>query len=231
MKGKILLYLLASITMILKYISNFLIFTTFISGFAFSNNHQENSKKVSDIIDPPESAALNIIVSSLSSLKELRKQNQASLENIEKLIRIKLLPNIDINYSSRISMGKFWEELTDSEKKLVETYIIESLIQDYVGILGTYKELDSINITTGKNIVREDNLARIPMIISYGKEKQSVNLEMGLIKTNSWKIYDVTYSGVSLIKNYQAQFASLASRKGLEFLINNIAKRVLTIKK
>ena len=128
-------------------------------------------------------------------------------------------------------MGKYWEELTDSEKKLVETYIIESLIQDYVGILGTYKELDSINITTGKNIVREDNLARIPMIISYGKEKQSVNVEMGLIKTNSWKIYDVTYSGVSLIKNYQAQFASLASRKGLEYLINNITKRVLTIKK
>ena len=217
--------------MILKYISNFLIFTTFISGFAFSSNHQVNSKKVSDIIDPPESAALNIIVSSLSSLKELRKQNQASLENIEKLIRIKLLPNIDINYSSRISMGKYWEELTDSEKKLVETYIIESLIQDYVGILGTYKELDSINITTGKNIVREDNLASIPMIITYGKQKQSVNVEIGLIKTNSWKIYDVTYSGVSLIKNYQAQFASLASRKGLEFLINNITKRVLTIKK
>ena len=231
MKGKILLYLLASITMILKYISNFLIFTTLISGFALSNNHQDNLQKVSDIIDPPQSAAINIIVSSLSSLKELRKQNQASLENIEKLIRIKLLPNIDVNFSSKISMGKYWEELTDSEKKLIETYIIESLIQDYIGILGTYKELDSINITAGKNIVREDNLARIPIIISYGKEKQSVNVEIGLIKTNSWKIYDITYSGVSLIKNYQAQFASLASRKGLEFLINNIAKRVLTIKK
>jgi len=231
MKGKILLYLLASITMILKYISNFLIFTTLISGFALSNNHQDNLQKVSDIIDPPQSAAINIIVSSLSSLKELRKQKQASLENIEKLIRIKLLPNIDVNFSSKISMGKYWEELTDSEKKLIETYIIESLIQDYIGILGTYKELDSINITAGKNIVREDNLARIPIIISYGKEKQSVNVEIGLIKTNSWKIYDITYSGVSLIKNYQAQFASLASRKGLEFLINNITKRVLTIKK
>ena len=231
MKGKISLYLFASITMILKYISNFLIFTTLISGFAFSNNHQDNLQKVSDIIDPPQSAAINIIVSSLSSLKELRKQKQASLENIEKLIRIKLLPNIDVNFSSKISMGKYWEELTDSEKKLIETYIIESLIQDYIGILGTYKELDSINITAGKNIVREDNLARIPIIISYGKEKQSVNVEIGLIKTNSWKIYDITYSGVSLIKNYQAQFASLASRKGLEYLINNITKRVLRINK
>ena len=209
----------------------FLLLSSSLSYAVEGNGDQTKDDNISDIIDPPGSAALNILVSSLSSLKELKKQNKGTIENIETLIRLKLLPSLDIAYSTQRALDNYYDDLTDSEKQLFETYIIESLIKDYVGILGAYQDLDSINISVGKNILRKDNRANVPLIISFSDNSQPVEIVLSMIKTNSWKIYDVTYSGVSLIKNYQAQFGSMIKRKGKDFLIGIITKKVLEIKK
>jgi phospholipid transport system substrate-binding protein len=209
----------------------FLLLSSSLSYAVEGNEGQSKNDNISDIIDPPGSAALNILVSSLSSLKELKKQNKGTIENIETLIRLKLLPSLDIAYSTQRALDNYYDDLTDSEKQLFETYIIESLINDYVGILGAYQDLDSINISVGKNILRKDNRANVPLIISFSDNSQPVEVALSMIKTNSWKIYDVTYSGVSLIKNYQAQFGSMIKRKGKDFLIGIITKKVLEIKK
>jgi len=209
----------------------FLLLSSSLSYAVEDNGDQPKNENISDIIDPPGSAALNILVSSLSSLKELKKQNKETIENIETLIRLKLLPSLDIAYSTQRALDNYYDDLTDSEKQLFETYIIESLINDYVGILGAYQDLDSINISVGENILRKDNRANVPLIISFSDNSQPVEVALSMIKTNSWKIYDVTYSGVSLIKNYQAQFGSMIKRKGKDFLIGIITKKVLEIKK
>ena len=209
----------------------FLLLSSSLSYAIEGNEGQSKNENISDIIDPPGSAALNILVSSLSSLKELKKQNKGTIENIETLIRLKLLPSLDIAYSTQRALDNYYDDLTDSEKQLFETYIIESLINDYVGILGAYQDLDSINVSVGKNILRKDNRANVPLIISFSVNSQPVEVALSMIKTNSWKIYDVTYSGVSLIKNYQAQFGSIIKRKGKDFLIGIITKKVLEIKK
>ena len=209
----------------------FLLLSSSLSYAIEGNEGQSKNENISDIIDPPGSAALNILVSSLSSLKELKKQNKGTIENIETLIRLKLLPSLDIAYSTQRALDNYYDDLTDSEKQLFETYIIESLINDYVGILGAYQNLDSINISVGKNILRKDNRANVPLIISFSDNSQPVEVALSMVKTNSWKIYDVTYSGVSLIKNYQAQFGSMIKRKGKDFLIGIITKKVLEIKK
>ena len=135
----------------------FLLLSSSLSYAVEGNGDQPKKDNISDIIDPPGSAALNILVSSLSSLKELKKQNKGTIENIETLIRLKLLPSLDISYSTQRALDNYYNDLTNSEKQLFETYIIESLIDDYVGILGAYQDLDSINISVGKNILRKDN--------------------------------------------------------------------------
>jgi hypothetical protein len=72
--------------------------------------------QVADIIDPPNTAALNIMVNALSSLKELRKQNEATNENIKTLIKIKLLPNIAMDVSTELALKKHWHKLNIKTK-------------------------------------------------------------------------------------------------------------------
>jgi len=48
-----------------------------------------------------------------------------------------------------------------------------------------------------------------------------------MIRENKWRIYDVVFSGVSLIKNYRAQFNSHIKRKGLDSLIAKVIKKLI----
>jgi len=184
------------------------------------------SQEVADIIDPPNSAALNIMISALSSLKELKKQNKASKENVEALIRIKLVPNIAMGVSTKIALNKHWEGLNVQQKQFFQHYITESLIQDYVGILSSYEKLDSIQISVDPEVKRKDNKAIVKLNISINKDEKPFTVSLKMIRLNAWHVYDIVFSGVSIVKNYQAQFNSYIKRKGVDALIERSEKKL-----
>jgi len=184
------------------------------------------SQEVTDIIDPPNSAALNIMISALSSLKELKKQNKASKENVEALIRIKLVPNIAMGVSTKIALNKHWEGLNVQQKQFFQHYITESLIQDYVGILSSYEKLDSIQISVDPEVKRKDNKAIVKLNISINKDEKPFTVSLKMIRLNAWHVYDIVFSGVSIVKNYQAQFNSYIKRKGVDALIERSEKKL-----
>jgi hypothetical protein len=80
------------------------------------NPAQIINESVADIIDPPNTAALNIMMSALSSLKELKKSGKATPENIKSLIRIKLLPSIAMDVSTQLALKKHWGKLNHNQK-------------------------------------------------------------------------------------------------------------------
>jgi len=184
------------------------------------------SQEVADIIDPPNSAALNIMVSALSSLKELKKQNKATKENVEALIRIKLVPNIAMGVSTKIALNKHWDGLNVQQKKFFQRYITESLIQDYVGILSSYEKLDSIQISVDPKVKRKDNKAIVKLNISINEDEKPFKVSLKMIRLNAWHVYDIVFSGVSIVKNYQAQFNSYIKRKGVDALIKRSEKKL-----
>ncbi len=184
------------------------------------------SQEVTDIIDPPNSAALNIMVSALNSLKELKKQNKASTENVEALIRIKLLPNIAIGVSTKIALNKHWDGLSIQQKQFFQYYITESLIQDYIGILSSYEQIDSVQISVDPKVKRKDNKAIVKLNIKINENEKPFTVSLKMIRLNAWHVYDIVFSGVSIVKNYQAQFNSYIKRKGVDALIKRSEKKL-----
>ena len=198
---------------------------------ASSTTPTPNSTKIlndsiAEVIDPPGASALNIIVSNLSSLKELRKKNMASVENIEHLIKVKLLPNIAVAISTELALKKHWHKLNLQQKLIFQTYIVQSLIKDYAGMLGAYDKLDSINISIDPKIKRKDNKAIVKLIIYFSNNPKPINVSLKMIRSSQWRAYDLVFSGVSLIKNYRAQFDSHIRRKGIDSLVNKISKKI-----
>jgi len=181
---------------------------------------------VAEIIDPPGTAALNIIVSNLSSLKELRKKNIASIKNIEHLIKVKLLPNIAIDISTELALKKHWDKLNLQQKLIFQAYIVQSLIKDYAGMLGSYDKLDSVEVSVDPKIKRKDNKAIVKLIIRLGDNPKPINVSLKMIRSDQWRAYDLIFSGVSLIKNYRAQFNSHIKRKGIESLVNKVSNKI-----
>ena len=215
-------------------LKNILALTVFYVNFALAagdvpsiqNPEKILNDSVAEIIDPPGTAALNIIISNLSSLKELRKNNIASVENIEHLIKVKLLPNIAIDISTESALKKHWHKLNSQQKIIFQTYIVQSLIKDYAGILGAYDQLDSINISVDPKIRRKDNKAIVKLIIHLGDNPKPINVSLKMVRSSQWRAYDLVFSGVSLIKNYRAQFNSHIRRKGIDSLVSKISKKI-----
>lgn len=201
----------------------FIIFTIFHAGLTLAVDKTQlissTPKVIEDIIDPPGSAALNIMVSALSSLKELKKQNKATKENVETLIRLKLLPNIATGVATKIALDKHWDGLDIQQKQFFQYYISESLIQDYVGILASYERLDSVQISVDPEVRRKDNKAIVKLNITINDDTKPFVTSLKMIRLNSWHVYDIVFSGVSIVKNYQAQFDSYIKRKGVDALI------------
>lgn len=193
---------------------------------ATENNTVSNAEKLHDIINPPNTAALNIMMSALSSLKKLREQGYANPENVRALINIKLLPNIAMGVSTQSALKDHWGYLNDEQKQLFQHYITHALIRDYAGALGAYKELDSINILVDPNVKRKGNRAIVKLKIAFGNNPNRFKITLNMVRSDRWRIYDVKFSGVSMIKTYRAQFNSHIRRKGLNSLIEKIERKL-----
>jgi len=211
-----------------------IILTIFHLNIAFAMNGmpsmlnpvQMMNDSVTDIVDPPNTAALNIMVSALSSLKELRKAEKATPENIKSLIKIKLMPSIAMDISTELALKKHWHKLSNQQKNLFQQYITQSLMKDYASILGSYEKLDSVNIAVDPKVKRKNNKAIVKLIITLNDDPKPIKISLKMIRSNQWRVYDVIFSGVSLVKNYAAQFNSHIKRKGLDSLVAKIVKKL-----
>ena len=199
-------------------------------NFAFAQSETplitKKKKDVIEMLDPPGAAALNIMLSALSSFKVLRKSEQASIANTTSLVKIKVLPFIALKESTRIALKDHWDQLNPSQRQLFVDYIEYSLIKDYVGMLYSYKEMDYVEIALQKNVLRKDNKALVKLEIKPNAGAKTSVVTLKMIRNDRWKIYDVIFSGVSVVKNYSSQFNSHIKRKGLDSLIKKTIQRL-----
>lgn len=199
-------------------------------NFAFAQEEAPkipiDKQEVIDILDPPGTAALNIMLSALSSFKELKKSEQASMENTTSLVKIKVLPYIAMETSTQIALEDHWNKLNAQQKQLFVNYIEHSLIKDYVGMLYSYKDIDYVEIALQQNVLRKDNRALVNLEIKANAESKPSVITLKMIRDGRWRIYDVVFSGVSVVKNYNAQFNSHIKRKGLDSLIQKTIEKL-----
>lgn len=170
----------------------------------------------------PDATSLAIIGDTLSALKTLRKQSKPSAARIKKLIEGKILPHIDIKTSTQLTLKKHWNNLNNKQKIFFQNYISNALIRDYGGILNSYEQLDNVDIDVTR-VKRKGNKAIVRLVVNLDNQPKPFHLSLKLIFTDKWRIYDMVFSGVSLMKNYQAQFTSHIKRKGLDSLIKKVS--------
>lgn len=199
-----------------------------IIGSIFSMNMALATNNILSLKDAnsPSTAVLGIFENTLSSIKELRKQQQTTPENIRALMKEKLLPNIAIEVSTQLILKKHWHNLDDQHKQIFQNYIIKSLIKDYSDVFSSYDKFDNVKISAAPNIKRRDDKAIIKLFINLDNEVKPIHVSIKMIYSKQWRVYDVVFSGISLIKTYRAQFNSHIKRKGLDSLTDKLLKKL-----
>lgn len=132
-------------------------------------------------------------------------------------------PHFDFDRMSSWVLGKYWRTAKPDEKKrfasefrtlLVRTYA-KALNDNYdkkIDMLPAREQADGSQVTVRTEIQQS---AGFPIPIDYKMH----------IKDDSWKVFDVSVDGISLVANYRTSFAQEIRKDGLEKLIERLAER------
>jgi len=211
----------------MKFVPNilkaFLINLCFIGIIFASELCPSISPKMAE--DTPSEQVKAIINDVVCSFIELQSGNNGTLASTLNLTKKKILPFIDLEYSTELALENYWDQLELNERKIFERDIKNSLIDDYVGILSDLTSWEDIEILVNENYYQNENIARVKVSVLLNNENASASVTLKLIRKNRWKIYDLEYQSISIIDIEKMGYNSKIKRQGIEKLIKKMLKR------
>jgi phospholipid transport system substrate-binding protein len=123
---------------------------------------------------------------------------------------------------SKRTLGPNWEKLNPvQQKEFIQLYreIIEGAYLDKILTYSNEKVL-----FTGERMLDRGQAEVSTKIMTKTVE---IPIEYRLLeKAGDWKVYDVIIEGVSLVKNYRAQFREILAKKSIEDMLDLLRKKV-----
>jgi len=163
-----------------------------------------------------------ILNDAVCSFIELRNQNNGTLTSTINLTKKKIIPYIDLEYSTELALGNYWSQLDNKQKKIFERDIKNSLINDYVPYLVDYPDWENIDIVVDKNFSQNEKFSRVKLLVSIQNNNYPLTIVLKLIQSNTWKIYDLDIQSVSLVEIFKIGYDSKIKRQGIEKLIEKM---------
>ena len=161
---------------------------------------------------------------SVQEISLLVSKYKDRFETDEEFLRDKMnssvMPKLDIKLMSKIILGKkIWTEMSKSQKDdFVEAFQYR--------MTSTY--MKSITAFDGEKVIflpyepgKRENIAYVKS--KYLIPGGDIAVDYRLIKkSEEWKVYDIIFDGISLMKNYRADFREHVSQNGIESLITSL---------
>ncbi len=150
-----------------------------------------------------------------SSLRKNPDQIYAVIDKI-------LVPYVDWEAMSQWVVGRSaWMNASATQRQQFSKEFRDLLIRTYASTLRAYNN-QTIDYSPIRGGVQGKNRIQIASFIKEpGREPIRVNYRLA-DKGSSWKVYDISIEGVSLLKGFQAQFAPEIRQSGIDSLIKRL---------
>ncbi|MFW6324849.1 MAG: MlaC/ttg2D family ABC transporter substrate-binding protein [Desulfovibrionales bacterium] len=123
---------------------------------------------------------------------------------------------------SRRTLGRHWNRLTKEQRKEF-TFLFSRLLEKTY--LDRIQEYSKERVEFNDEILFTEKRAEVKTSIVQSSKRIPISYRL-LKKEKGWRVYDVQVEGVSLVKNYRTQFASILSRNAPEKLLQMMRDKV-----
>ena len=123
---------------------------------------------------------------------------------------------------SRFVLGSYWDSAEVKQKGEFIDQFRKLLVRTYASALLEFSN-QTIDYPSDKNIVKKKTAKIVQEIITHG-EPVAVVYRLHNNK-GKWLAFDVSVSGVSLVKTYRGSFRSIIETEGLDQLINSLKEK------
>jgi phospholipid transport system substrate-binding protein len=128
----------------------------------------------------------------------------------------------DYAYLSRMTLGRNWLKLDDSQRSEFVDLYRQLLEKNYMGQLLKYTDE---KVVFDRQSMLSDTKAEVDSnVVSSDK---TIPITYRLIQRDGdWKVYDLVIEGVSLVSNYRTQFNDILSRQTPSEMLAMLRKKV-----
>ena len=209
---------------VLNILKAFLINISFI-GIIFASNSCP-SISPNDAKDLPVEQAEAILGDILCSFIELQTEGNNTFFSALSLIKKKIIPYIDLEYSTELALGSYWEQLQPMDKKVFERDIKTTLIEEYINSLVNIEDWNYVNITVDKNFSQLNNLAEVKVFLSFENENINYTVTLKMIRKDRWRFYDLVWQSLSIVDYFEYSYYEKINRAGgLQNMLQNMLQR------
>ena len=150
------------------------------------------------------------------------QQNQDDRQ-VTTLINEIIIPHFDFTKMAQWTLGNEWKKLDMQTRELFVSNFQQLLINTYATALTKFdnQSIDILEVKTGKN----PNIVAVPTRINLANDNPVVISYMMMNGNNGWKVVDMSISGISIVKNYRATYASEIRNNGFDSLMKKLIEK------
>lgn len=159
----------------------------------------------------------------LKTVQSDRDLQSGDRQKVLALAEQKVLPLVDFAEATRLATGRAWNAATAAQKEALVGNFRRMLVRIYANAIGTYRgqtlrvmplRMDpaATDVTVRNQYLRA---GRPPVEVDYAMRKTD----------ETWKIYDITVEGVSLVLTYRSEFAAIVRDSGIDGLVKRLAEK------
>ena len=179
-----------------------------------------------DVDDTPVAQSQAIIDDILCSFIELNKNGSSTFFTTLNIAKKKIIPYIDVEYSTELALSDYWDQLQFKDRKIFERDLRNSLINEYIDILASIVNWNRINIIVDENFEKKGNLAKIKVTSSLDNEPAKAIVTLKMIRKDRWRVYDLIYQSISMVDIEKYSYHSKINRYGMEEFIQIMLEEI-----
>ena len=156
-------------------------------------------------------------------LQSLKKTENRNTQSLYRLVQNILLPHVDLDRMSQLVVGRYWSQASPADRQAFKQQFTYYVTRTYSTALSSYTN-EKVRFFPIRGGVSSD---RVQVNSSIDQSNgQNISVSYRLIESNgSWKVYDFTVEGVSMVENYRSQFADILRTQGLAGLNQRLKSR------
>jgi phospholipid transport system substrate-binding protein len=178
----------------------------------------------------PDNLVKEVADDVLRALREdpdLRTGSQAKMAQI---IEQKIAPHFAFERMTRLAVGKAWRQATDEQKKALMEQFRQLLVRSYSAAWTVYQNV-VVDIKPLRMQPGDDDVV-VKSEIKRPGDAPPIAVNYSMFKADStWKVYDVSVEGVSLVTTYRSSFAEEIRKGGIDGLIKSLRDKNAQIAK
>ena len=166
-------------------------------------------------------AVADDVLRALRDDPDLRNGDQTKMAQ---LIEQKIAPHFAFDLMTRLAVGRPWRQATDAQRKELMEQFRQLLVRSYSAAWTAYQNI-AVDIKPLRMQSGDDDVV-VRTEIKRPGDAPPIPVNYSLYKTDStWKVYDVSVEGVSLLTTYRSSFAEEIRKGGIDGLIESLREK------